>query len=159
GIGDQAVNAGWPPDLRFDPQCWHDLERRSFAAMVAAIRAHDGTLLTIHRTYLEEQAGGAWGKAPVDKAKLVVGRFGPGFIRLGRDADAMIGGEGIETSLSAMQLWRRSGICFVNSGRMRSVEPPFLCGDFIYAADKGGKGRWGEVFAQQGARAFSVGRK
>jgi DNA primase len=159
GIGDPASNAGWPPDLRFEPQCWHDLERRSFAAMIAAIRAYDGTLLTVHRTYLAEQRGGGWSKAPVDKAKLVVGTFGPGFIRLGPDVEEMVGGEGIETSLSAMQLWRRSGICFVNSGRMKSVEPPFVCSDFIYAADKGGKGRWGERFALEGAHAFATGRK
>jgi hypothetical protein len=41
----------------------------------------------------------------------------------------------------------------------RAVLQGVLCSNFIYAADKGGKGRWGEVFAQQGARAFSVGRK
>ena len=42
---------------------------------------------------------------------------------------------------------------------MKSVEPPFACSDFIYAADKGGKGRWGEVFAREGAKRFGLGRK
>jgi DNA primase len=158
GVGDAGINAGWPVDLRYEPRCWHDIERREYPALVAAIRGYDGQLLTVHRTYLVERADGGVGKAAVEKAKLVVGTFGPGFIRLGPDADAMTGGEGIETSLSAMQLWRRSGICFVNSGRMKSVEPPFACSDFIYAADKGGKGRWGEVFARAGAQAFGVGR-
>lgn len=159
GVGDPALNAGWPVDLRYAPECWHDIERRPYAAMVAAIRAYDGTLLTVHRTYLAQRHGDAWSKAPVEKAKLVVGTFGLGFIRLGPDTDQMVGGEGIETSLSAMQLWRRSGICFVNSGRMKSVEPPFACLDFIYAADKGGKGRWGELLAHKGAQAFRTGRK
>ena len=159
GIGDAAVNAGWPEDLRFDPRCWHYVERLALPAMVAAIRGSDGELLTVHRTYLAQRTDGTWGKAAVEKAKLVVGTFGPGFIRLGPDADKMVGGEGIESSLSAMQLSRRSGICFVNSGRMKSVEPPFACSDFIYAADKGGKGKWGEVFAREGAKRFGVGRK
>jgi hypothetical protein len=159
GIGDAAVNAGWPVDLRFAPQCWHDIERMPLPAMLAAIRGYGGELLTVHRTYLAQRPNGSWIKAAVEKAKLVVGTFGPGFIRLGPDADEMVGGEGIESSLSAMQLWRRSGICFVNNGRMKSVEPPFACGDFIYAADKGGKGRWGEVFAREGAKRFGVGRK
>jgi hypothetical protein len=57
-----------------------------------------------------------------------------------------------------MQLWRRSGLAFVTAGRMRNVEPPFACGDFIWAADKGGKGRFGELFAHAGAKAFAVGR-
>jgi hypothetical protein len=159
GFGDAAVNAGWPVDLRFAPQCWHDIERMPLPAMLAAIRGNDGELLTVHRTYLAQGSDGGWIKAAVEKAKLVVGTFGPGFIRLGPDADEMLGGEGIESSLSAMQLWRRSGICFVNSGRMKSVEPPFACSDFIYAADKGGKGKWGEVFAREGAKRFGVGRK
>jgi hypothetical protein len=158
GAGDAAQNAGWPADLRFHPRCWHDLERREYPAMIAAIRGYEGALLTVHRTYLAPRADGGFGKAAIEKAKLVVGTFGPGFIRLGPDAGAMIGGEGIESSLSAMQLWRRSGICFVNSGRMKSIEPPFACSDFIYAADKGGKGKWGEVFAHAGAKAFGVGR-
>lgn len=158
GIGDVERNAGWPDDLRHHPQCWHEFERRRFPAMVAAIRSHDGSLLTVHRTYLELRDG-VWRKAAIEKPKLVVGAFGPGFIRLGPDADRMLGGEGIETTLSAMQLWKRPGICFVNSGRMKSVEPPFACSDFIYAADKGGKGRWGEKFALAGAQAFGEGRR
>jgi hypothetical protein len=102
---------------------------------------------------------GQWTKAPVAKAKLVVGPWPPGFIRLGDDCDAMLGGEGIETTLSAMQLWKRPGICFVNSSRMHTVEPPFGCTDFIYAADKGGKGRWGERRAFEGAQSFRLGRQ
>ncbi|MCW5737344.1 MAG: hypothetical protein KIS73_24675 [Enhydrobacter sp.] len=161
GVGDSAVNAGWPPDLRFHPRCWHDLEKREFPAMVAAIRGYDGALLTVHRTYLARDGAGGWTKAPVDKPKLVVGSWPPGFIRLGPDADRMLGGEGLETSLSAMQLWRRSGLCFVNSGRMKTVEPPFACTDFIYAADKGGRGgtRWGEIFAHQAAAELGHGRR
>lgn len=158
GVGDAAINAGWPEDLRLEVRCWHPLEQRAWPAMVAAIRGPDGALLTVHRTYLVEHQVLSWTKAPIEKAKLVAGPFGPGFIRLGPDAARMVGGEGIETSLSAMQLWRRSGICFVNSGRMKSTEPPFACSDFIYAADKGGKGRWGEKFALAGAHAFGAGR-
>jgi DNA primase len=150
--------AGWPVDLRFAADCWHDYEQRSWPAMVAAVRSHAGELLTVHRTYLARRPDGSWGKAPAEKTRLVVGSYGPGFIRLGADADAMIGGEGIESSLSAMQLWRRSGLAFVTAGRMRNVEPPFACGDFIWAADKGGKGRFGELFAHAGAKAFAVGR-
>lgn len=158
GLGDVAVNAGWPEDLRFEPRCWHDYDRVALPAMLAAIRGYDGTLLTVHRTYLAREGADGWGKARVEKAKLVVGPFGPGFIRLGPVADRMIGGEGVETSLSAMQLWKRPGLAFVNAGRMKSIEPPFGCTDFIYAADKGGNGRWGERFAHEGARAFGRGR-
>ena len=118
GVGDGTANAGWPVDLRFAANCWHDFERRTFPAMVAAIRGYSGALLTAHQTYLERRPDGTWTKASIDKQKMVVGPYEPGCIRLGPEADQMLGGEGIETSLSAMQLWRRSGFAFVNSGRM-----------------------------------------
>lgn len=161
GAGDAAVNGGWPPDIRFSGRCWHYLEKKHFPAMVAAIRGYGDALLTVHCTFLASRQDGSWVKAPIEKPKLVVGSYGPGFIRLGPDADAMLGGEGIESSLSAMQLWKRSGLAFVTSGRMKSVEPPFACSDFVYAADKGGGNntRWGEVFAHEGAKKFGVGRK
>lgn len=162
GIGDASLNAGWPVDLRYLDRCWHYEERREFPAMIAAIRAHDGTLLTVHQTFLARGTDGAWTKAAVKKPKLVVGSYEPGFIRLGPDADEMVGGEGIESSLSAMQLWKRSGLAFVNSGRMKTVEPPFACSDFVYAADKGGKSgtRWGEIFAHEAKAApWNIGRK
>lgn len=162
GIGEPGVNGGWPADLRFAPRCWHYQAKQNFGALLAAIRAHDGTHLTTHCTYLAPRGAG-WGKVVLPagmKGKLVVCSYGPGFIRLGPDADAMVGGEGIETSLSAMQLYRRSGLAFVTSGRMKNTEPPFACSDFIWAADKGGGNgtRWGEVFALAGAAAFGTGR-
>lgn len=159
GVGDPAINDGWPVDLRYLERCWHGFEKRNFPALVAAIRGYDGTLLTMHRTYLALRPDGSWGKAVIDKPRLVVGSFGPGYIRLGEPAAEMVGGEGIETSLSAMQLWRRAGLCFVTSGRMKSIEPPFMCSDFIYAADKGGKGNWGEKFAKEGAASIAKGRR
>lgn len=161
GICDPKVNGGWPVDLRYLERCWHNLEKRSFPAMVAAIRGPTGDLQTVHRTYLARHPDGSWSKARIEKTKLVVGTWSNGVISLGPIADRMIGGEGIETTLSAMQLSRRSGLSFVNSGRMKSIDLPFLCSDFIYAADKGGKNgtRWGEIFAQEGARKNSVARQ
>ena len=159
GVGAAEVNDGWPVDLRYLERCWHDFERRNYPALVAAIRGYDGALLTMHRTYLDRGADGVWRKAKVEKAKLVVGSFGPGYIRLGEAADRMIGGEGIETTLSAMQLYRRPGLCYVTAGRMKSIEPPFVCSDYLIAADKGGKDRWGERHAQAGAARFGGHRK
>jgi hypothetical protein len=153
GVTDAGVNAGWPVDLRFVERCWHDLERREFPAMIATIRdVHTGALLTVHRTYLARKDG-VWTKAPVAKSKLVVGPWPPGVVLLGPPAAKMTGGEGIETSLSAMQLSKRSGLCFVNSSRMKSAPLPDCCLDFLYAADKGGKNgtSWGEKFAKDAA--------
>lgn len=90
--------------------------------------------------------------------KLTYGPRRGGFIALGPVVDQMVGGEGLETSLSAMQLWRRSGLCFVAADGMESVEPPFGCTDFTYAADRD-RHRVGEKRAMAGAKKYGVGRK
>lgn len=168
GLADAAVNDGWPVDLRYLERCWHDFEKREMPAMLAPIRGPGGEILTIHRTYLalEEEpdlygrrVGPRWIKAQGIKAKLVVGSYGPGFIHLAEMGSDGLGAEGIETTLSAMQLFRRPGVVYVTAGRMKSMEPPFVCSNFIIAADKGGKPgkpKWGEIFAKQGAALFTT---
>ena len=54
--------------------------------MVAPIRGAGGEILTLHRTFLARDAKGEWVKASIEKAKLVIGSYGPGFIWLGEAA-------------------------------------------------------------------------
>ena len=162
GIGDPAANAGWPIDLRFVPELWHGLEKRRLPGMIAAMR-RSGALTAVHRTYLQVTGVGV-AKAGTARDKAMFGDVPGACILLGPVADRMIGGEGIETSLSAMQLYRRSGLAFGARAAMATVEPPFECSDFIYAADRNKahrdpkKSRVGEAAAWKGARAFGVGR-
>ncbi|HQS18626.1 CHC2 zinc finger domain-containing protein [Reyranella sp.] len=163
GFGDPAVNAGWPPAIRYGAAVWHGLEKRRLPAMVTAQRRGDGTLGSVHRTYLKV-TGQAVTKAGTPRDKAMLGDPAGTVMLLGPVADRMIGGEGIETSLSAMQLYKRSGLAFGSRALMASVEPPFECSDFIYAADRNKphpdpeKSRVGERAAWKGARAFGTGR-
>ncbi len=162
GVGDATVNAGWPIDLRYAPSLWHGLEKRSLPGMVSAMRRH-GVLTAVHRTYLKITGVGVT-KAGTERDKAMFGDVPGACILLGPVDDRMIGGEGIETSLSAMQLYRRSGLAFGARAGMASVEPPFACSDFIYAADRNKwhpnpeKSRVGERAAWKGVKAFGVGR-
>jgi hypothetical protein len=163
GIGDRALNGGWPEDLRFHPELWHGLERRRMPAMVAAMRRADGALAAVHRTYLKV-TGRTVSKAGTASDKRMLGEPAGTVIRLAEFADCMLGGEGIETSLSAMQLFRRAGLAFGSRANMAAVEPPFVCSDFIYAADRNKahadpkRSRVGEAAAWQAAKAFGLGR-
>lgn len=163
GFGDAAVNAGWPPDLRFHAELWHGLEKRALPGLVAAMRRHDGTLGAIHRTYLKVTGVGVT-KAGTDRDKAMLGEARGLVIRLADYADAMIGGEGIETSMSAMQLYRRAGFAFGARATMANGDLPIEVGDFIYAADKNKthpdpqRSRVGERAAYAGAKKNGVGR-
>ncbi|WP_178133767.1 CHC2 zinc finger domain-containing protein [Vineibacter terrae] len=171
GIGDPDVNAGWPTDLGYHPRVWHPYAQAHHPAMVAAIRGPDGALWAVHVTFLVLADRGAWLKAAFTDpswSKLVFGSFARdsavsdnrigGCIRLGEPAEAMTGGEGIETTLSCMQIWRRAGICFVSSGNMPNVDLPFGCRDFIYGADKDVR-RQGERWAWRAAQRNSLARR
>ena len=164
GFGDPVTNAGWPSDLRFHAALWHADLKREIPAMVAAMRRPDGSLAAVHRTYLKVDAAGVT-KAGTERDKMMFG-YGRGtFIRLADDDAAMVAGEGIETSLSAMQLFRRAGFAFGSRANMARVEPPFACSDFIYAADRNkthhiaSRSRVGEAAAWTGAKAFGLGRR
>ena len=157
GVGANSENAGWPGDLRFAPELWHGLEKRRMPGMVAAMRVA-GRLVAVHRTYLAVTGVGVT-KAGTKRDKAMFGNVGGAFIRLGPDGDRMVGGEGIETSLAAMQLYRRTGLAFGTAGAMETVEPPFGCTDFLYAADWNAKSRVGERAAWKGAKRFGRGRE
>jgi hypothetical protein len=158
GFGDPAANAGWPVDIRFHGALWHGTEKRELPGMVAAFRRHDGSLAAVHRTYLKITGTGVT-KAGTDRDKAHFGDRLGSFIRLAPNAEAMLGGEGIETTLSAMQLFRRAGIVFGAANAMATVEPPFECSDFIYAADWAAHNRVGETWAWRGAKAYGTGRR
>jgi hypothetical protein len=164
GFGDAAVNAGWPIDLRYAPNLWHGLEKRGMPGMVAAMRRPNGSLAAVHRTYLKVTGVGVT-KAGTERDKATFGDPVPAWILLGPIADKMLGGEGIETSLSAMQLFRRSGLSFGSRAGMAGTDLPFECSDFLYAADKNKehpkaeRSRVGERAAWKGAKAFGTGRR
>lgn len=157
GFGDPAVNGGWPADLRFHPALWHGIERRELPAMVSAFRkTADGPVIAIHRTYLKRVTGG-WVKAGTKNDKMHLGSRGGCLIFLCAPTDDMTAGEGIETSLSNMQLWRRAGFAYGSADAMAAVEPPFLCTNLRIGADWNAKNRTGEIAAWKAKKAFECG--
>jgi hypothetical protein len=166
GFGVASVNAGWPVSLRFAPRLWDNAEKRALIGMVAAFRpAEDGPVVAVHRTFLKvDQATGAVTKAGTQADKRMFGNVKGGAIFLAPIADKMGGGEGIETTLSAMQLYKRGGMAFGARAGMARLELPIACSDFIYWADKNkthpdhSKSRVGEAAAYEGKKLNGVGR-
>jgi hypothetical protein len=90
-------------DLLFHPDLTHWETKTGYPAMLGRIRDRDGTIIGLHRTYLAIDEG-AVTKAPLDKAKKMLGRVAGGAMRLAElgDGDRLALCEGIETGLAAM---------------------------------------------------------
>lgn len=155
---DAHVNDGWPADLLFHPALWHGLEKRRLPAMVAAMRpVPGGPIVALHRTYLRIE-GAKVVKAGTESDKRMFGNIAGAAIWLSPVADRMVVGEGIETSLSAMQLFRRAGWAAGSAAALKSVDPPFEADDIIVAADWNAKNRTGERWAFKARAKWGIGR-
>jgi hypothetical protein len=126
-----------PPSLRFHPGLKHP-GGDVWPAMVGLItRGPDETLVGIHRTFL---ARDGVGKAPVEPSKMILGSFLGGALRLGSVCDhprgrPLIIGEGLETVMSAMQLWRLPGWSALCANGVASLDIVGLPDEIVIAAD------------------------
>lgn len=91
-----------PLSLRFHPNLKHGTTGLFFEAMVAGVQAADRRITGVHRTFL---LPGGRGKARVGEPKMALGTLGNGAVRLGPPRAAMGIAEGLESAMSAMQLF------------------------------------------------------
>jgi putative DNA primase/helicase len=102
-------------------------------AMVALVtHGAEGTPVAVHRTFL---ARDGLGKAPIDPAKMMLGPCRGGVVRLSRADEMMVVGEGIETVLSAMQLWGLAGLAALSANGLAALDVNILPDEVVVAAD------------------------
>ena len=106
--------------IRFAPSLRHP-SGEAWPAMVCAVQGPNGRFVGVHRTYLARDGSG---KAPVSPAKMSLGPIAGGAVRLGPAADGMLVGEGIETTLAAMQLSGRMGWAALSTAGMKALALP-----------------------------------
>ena len=95
--------------LRFHPRCWYrgddddprDRVRDAWPAIISAVTALDGTIMGVHRTWMDSASVS---KAPVSTPRRAMGLLLGNAVRFGRAVDVMIAGEGLETVLSLRQV-------------------------------------------------------
>jgi hypothetical protein len=101
--------------------------------MVALVtRGADDTPLAIHRTFLARDGGG---KAPVDPVKMMLGPCRGRAVRLGEPGDVLMIGEGIETSLAAMQATGHPAWAALSTSGLRALDLPGTVREVIVLAD------------------------
>ncbi len=103
----RGIRIDLPASLRFHPRLWHEIARRPFPALVAAVetptrvsgavRGAGFEITGVWRIYLREDGRG---KAPVPTPKLGLGPVRGGAVRLKPPVRRVAIAEGLETALS-----------------------------------------------------------
>ena len=137
-----------PPSLRYNPAVRYAPSGLYLPCMVAAVQAPDRRIVAIHRTYIRLDGRG---KAGITTPKMALGPLRTGAVRLG-PANAVLGiAEGIETGLSAMQLFGLPMWCAQGS-RLHRVALPEAVHRVVIFADSGEAGM---EAADKALKAFS----
>jgi hypothetical protein len=92
----------------------------------------DGTPLGVHRTFLARDGAG---KAPVDPPKMMLGPCRGGTVRLAEPGEVLMIGEGIESSLAAMQATGLPAWAALSTSGLRALDLPGGVRDLIVLAD------------------------
>jgi hypothetical protein len=101
--------------------------------MVALVtRGVDDAPLAIHRTFLARDGSG---KAPVDPQKMMLGPCRGGAVRLAMAGEVLMVGEGIETSLAAMQATGYPAWAALSTSGLLALDLPPGVRDVIVLAD------------------------
>jgi DNA primase len=126
-----------PDCLRFHAALQPDPRSpETFPAMIVGVTNNNGEIVAIQRTFL---AADGRGKASISAPKRSLGPIGLGCVRLA-DAAALLGiAEGVETGLSAMQMFKMPVWCALGSNLSR-IDLPQLARNVVIFADKGRAG-------------------
>lgn len=145
----RAITLPVPPSLRRHPKLKHTPSGLEIPAMVAGIQGPDHRITGIHRTYLLPDGRG---KARVANAKMALAPMGRGAVRLGPVQPAIGLAEGIETALSAMELFEIPVWAALGS-RLDQVEVPPEVLEVQLFADNGDAGH---EAAEKAKNAFTA---
>lgn len=135
-LRNRSITIPVPPTLRYNPGVKYAQSGLYMPCMVAAIQAPDRRITGIHRTYIRDDG---MGKAGVARPKMALGPIGRGAVRLGPAGSVLGIAEGIETSLSAMQLFGVPVWCALGS-RFDRIALPEEVQRVIIFADSGEAG-------------------
>ena len=135
-------DARWDDEtLRFVPNAIYrvreDKTTERWPAMVAAVRKVDGSLVTLHRTFLTEEGT----KAPVEEVKKLMvlpegETINGASIQLGKPLDKLCVAEGIETALSVQYATGIPCWCAISANGLKTVEIPAGVRTVLIFADK-----------------------
>lgn len=156
----RAVRCGGAAEhLRFHPGApvsVYRRGRRTRPALIARISAEDGRLSAVEITYLEPNGLQA---ADLAVSRKTVGVVPPGAaVRLSRVAPEMLVGEGVITTLSAIDRFGLAGWALMSANNLAVWTPPPGVRRVLIAADRGavGEGAAGRLRHRLSAQGIEV---
>lgn len=149
----RGIDLMLPPTLRYSSALKHAETGLYLPAMIAAIQAPDRSVCAVQRTYVKASGEG---KAPVSNPKMTLGPMGTGAMRLAK-AEIELGiAEGIETGLSAMQLFGIPVWCSLGADRLGKIALPQDVARVVIFGDVGSEAaayRARDIYERQGRKA------
>jgi putative DNA primase/helicase len=138
-------------ELAYHPSLFHPWSETTWPAMVAIVRNVAGEVVDFHRTWLSIAEPIV--KAPIDPPRAWLGSITGHAVHLALAAETLLIGEGIETTLSAMQLYGLPGWAAMTAGNLVKVKLPPIVREVIFAADNDKSGG-GVAAATKAAQRF-----
>ena len=133
----RRIGVSLPASLRFHSSLKPGVGNlQSWPAMVAGVADINGCIVAIQRTFLAE---GGHAKAPIKQPKMQLGKRGAGAVRLGLPGSIIGIAEGIETGLSAMELFCIPVWCGLGA-TLDKVWLPNSVSQVVIFADRGDAG-------------------
>jgi DNA primase len=150
----RRISVPLPGSLRFHPELPIDgIGRATWPALVAGVENLSSDVIAIQRTFIARDGSS---KAAVQTPKRSLGGLGEAAVRLGPAAITLGICEGIETGLSAMELFAVPVWCALGSNLARIALPANVRNVVIFAD----RGEAGEAAAKKAQLHFrSLGRK
>jgi putative DNA primase/helicase len=131
-LASRGITVPVPPFLRWEPFCWNDEAQDWMPAMIAAITNVAGETIGILRTFLRSNGVG---KADITKQKMMLGAAAGGAVRLAPAAEFLMVGEGLESSLAAVQATARPVWAALSTSGLKSLVLPPTVKEVIILAD------------------------
>jgi putative DNA primase/helicase len=120
----RGVRSKLPEVLRFHPNLPHRESRRPYPCLVAAIIDGSNRVCAVQRTWLLPDGSDRIRPADGSKGKMTLGPMTDGAVRLGQPTAVLGLAEGIETALSAKQLYAVAVWATLSAHRLGAVTIP-----------------------------------
>lgn len=156
----RGISLDPPATLRFAPRCSHKPTNSHMPAMLAKVVDINGQFRALHRTFLSPDASRK-AALPKEQQRLSLGPTRGGVVRLApfEPDKALIVGEGIETTLSLMQLRGLPGWAGVSTSILKHLVLPAAVGRVLIAVDNDRNGAGQRAAHAAGQRWIAEGRQ
>jgi phage/plasmid primase-like uncharacterized protein len=138
-LRNRGIRIRLPPVIGFAPKLYFGPARRQLPALVAVLHDSGGRQIAVQRTFLDTESGRK--AEPASEAKRTLGPMHDCAVKLSRPSRVLGLAEGLETALSASQLFSIPIWATLGNARFTAVKLPPEVEQLVLFADNGKDGR------------------